>query len=390
MTVMSRNRIQIAIAPDSFKGTLTAPEAAACMARGVRRVLPNARLVIVPMADGGEGTVETVLAATGGRQIACRVHDPLGRAAGAFYGLTPDGTAVMEMAQASGLMLLAPRKRNPLKTSTRGTGDLIKSALDRGARRFLIGVGGSATNDGGAGMARALGICLLDSRGRQLPEGGGALERLARIDASGLDPRIGRARIDVACDVRNPMTGPEGASRVYGPQKGATPLMVRQLDRNLARLAEIMRRDLGVDIENLPGGGAAGGLAAGLVAFTGARLVPGVQTVVRITRLAERIRGSDLVITGEGRTDWQTCFGKVPIGVASVAVRLGIPVIILSGSVGPGAADVIARGVDAVLAVIESPVPESELRATAGTRLTRAAGQVARIYARGWLTKKGV
>jgi len=382
--------MQITIAPDSFKGTLTAAEAAASIARGVRRALPDARLVLVPMADGGEGTVDALLAAVGGRRVACRVHDPLGRCVTASYGLIPGGTAVLEMAQASGLMLLSPGERNPLRTSTRGTGELIKSALERGVKRLLIGVGGSATNDGGTGMARALGARFLDDKGKELPEGGGPLERLARIDPGRLDPRLRKIAIDVACDVHNPLTGPDGASRVYGPQKGATPAMVRQLDRNLMRLSAIIRRDMGMDIKLLPGGGAAGGLAAGLVAFAGARLVPGVKTVIRLTGLERRMKGSDLLITGEGRTDRQTCFGKTPVGVAHTASRLRIPVVLLSGSLGEGASEVIGEGVDIVFSVIQEPIPEAELLAKAGPMLARAAEQVARIYACGRSRKKGV
>ncbi len=386
--------MKVVIAPDSFKECLSAREAARSLARGVRDACPRARVACVPMADGGEGTVEALVDATGGRYVAATVTAPLGNRVRARFGLLgdlsdPDGssgsrrggrTAVIEMAAASGLPLVPPRRRKPLVTTTRGTGELIAAALDRGARRILIGIGGSATVDGGAGMAAALGVKLLDAKGLPAPPGGGGLARLARIDVSGLDPRVRRARIEVACDVTNPLCGPAGAARVYGPQKGATPAMVRALDRNLARLARIIRRDLGVDVRNLPGSGAAGGLGAGLVAFLGARLRPGVAMVVDAVNLREALRGADLVITGEGRMDRQSAFGKTPVGVAQAAKKFGIPVVAVCGSIGEGADAVLARGIDAYFSIMPGPMSLDEAMRRASELLRRTAAQVMRLY----------
>ena len=370
----------IAIAPDSFKGTLSAVQAAACMERGLRRALGRVSFRSVPMADGGEGTVRTIVAATGGRLVRRRVSDPLGRKRMAVFGLTGDGgTAVIEMAEASGLMLLKSSERNPLVTSTRGTGELIRHALDLGASRILIGIGGSATNDGGTGMARALGARFLDRRGEPIPEGGGALRRLARIDMSGLDPRLGQVMIEAACDVDNPLLGPRGAARVYAPQKGATPSMVRELERGLSRFAEVGRRDVGAAVADVPGAGAAGGLGAGLLAFLGARLRRGVEVVSEIVQLERRLAGCDLVVTGEGRMDGQTVHGKTPAGVAAVAARLGIPVIAICGSLGPDAQRVHEVGIAACFSALREPVPEDELPRRAPRLLEDCAEEVGRL-----------
>ncbi|MCE9615122.1 MAG: glycerate kinase [Lentisphaerae bacterium] len=372
----------IAIAPDSFKGTLTAPQAAACMARGLVRAIPKVRTRLIPMADGGEGTVAAVVGATGGRLVRRRVRDPLGRPVRATFGLSGDGrTAVIEMSEASGLVRLAPGERNPLMTSTAGTGDLIRAALDLGARHLLIGIGGSATNDGGTGMARALGVRFVDRAGRELREGGGALGRLARIDMSGCDARLLKARIRVACDVDNPLCGREGASRVYGPQKGGTPAMVATLDANLRRLAAIVRRDLGVEMLHVPGGGAAGGLGAGLMAFAGGTLRKGVEIVIDCVGLAKRLDGCDVVITGEGRMDGQTARGKTPAGVARVAKQLGLPVIAICGMLGPGVEAVRKAGIDAWFSTVVGPLDDKDVKATAARRLTDAAEQVGRVLA---------
>jgi glycerate kinase len=269
--------MRVVIAPDSFKGSLTALAAAEAMARGVREVFPAAEVVAVPIADGGEGTVDALVAATGGRIVECTVSGPLGGPVTARWGVLGDGTtAVIETAAASGLTLLPPGRRDPGRATTRGTGELLRAALDAGLRRAVIGLGGSATTDGGAGLARALGVRFLDAGGRELPDGGAALARLARVDASRLDPRLAGADLLVACDVENPLTGPEGAAAVYGPQKGATPALVRELDAALARYAEVAGAATGRDVAAVPGAGAAGGLGAGLLLFTPARLRPGV------------------------------------------------------------------------------------------------------------------
>jgi glycerate kinase len=373
--------MKVVIAPDSFKECLSAREAAEAIARGVRDVCPCAKVACVPMADGGEGTVEALVDATGGRFARARVTAPLGDRVSARFGILGDGaTAVIEMAAASGLPLVPPNRRNPLVTTTYGTGELIAAALGRGVRKILVGIGGSATVDGGAGMASALGVRLLDAKGRGIAPTGGALAKVSRIDVSGLDPRVRAVGIEAACDVDNPLTGKTGAARVYGPQKGASAAQVRLLDRNLARLARVIRRDLGVDVAAMPGSGAAGGLGAGLVAFLGARLRPGVAMVIDAVRLPERLRGADLVITGEGRMDRQSAFGKTPVGVAQAAKRLGIPVVALCGSIGDGAEAVLSRGIDAYFAITPGPMTLDEAMRRASELLRRGAAQVMRLY----------
>src|SRR5690606_515448 len=293
-----------------------AKEVAAAIAAGVRKVWPDARIDCVPLADGGEGTVEALVEATGGRFVQARVTGPLGEPVEAVYGLLGDGeTAVIEMAAASGLPLVPPDRRDPARATTRGTGELIRAALDRGCRRLIIGIGGSATNDGGAGMAQALGVSFRGRHGRVLPLGGLALRELEAIDLSGLDPRIRETEIVAACDVDNPLYGPRGASAVYGPQKGATPELVEALDQALRRYAEVLYRDLGIDVQAIPGSGAAGGLGAGLVALLGAQLKPGIELVLEALDFRRRLEGADLVIAAEGGVDRQTAFGKAPSGV---------------------------------------------------------------------------
>lgn len=377
---MKARSIKIAVAPDSFKGSLTALEAARAVERGLKRALGRVTVVKIPMADGGEGTVRAIAEATGGRLVSRTVTGPRGRKVRAELGLSGDReTAVIEMAAASGLALLRPKERDPMRATTRGTGELIRSALRMGARKILVGIGGSATNDGGMGMARTLGVRFHDKRGRPLPEGGGTLADLDRIDMSGLDAAVGRSSFEVACDVDNPMTGPRGAAAVYGPQKGATPAMVRRLDKGLARLARIVRRDIGADILRVPGSGAAGGLGGGLMAFLGARLRPGVDIVIDAVRLIDRMRGCALVVTGEGRMDGQTVFGKTPAGVARAAKKLGLPVIAICGSLGEGVENVHGVGIDAYFSALEEPVREEELPRRGPAMLERCAEQVGRL-----------
>jgi glycerate kinase len=327
--------MRIVVAPNAFKGSLSALEAAEAIGEGIRIAAPDADLVLVPIADGGDGTVDALVASTQGERCTRRVRGPLGDPVDAEYGLIDGGsTAVIEMAKAAGLALVPPDKRDPRITTTYGVGELLQHAYDGGARHFVIGIGGSATNDGGAGMAQALGYHLLDETGRELPPGGLALKRLARIHVGGVHANWKKCEVDVACDVTNPLTGPHGASAVYGPQKGATPEMVAELDAALHHFAEIIRRDLGVDVEHLPGAGAAGGLGAGLVAFLGARLRPGAEMVMEALHLDERLTGAHLVVTGEGRIDSQTArFGKGPAAVARHAKNAGIPVVAIGGSV---------------------------------------------------------
>lgn len=370
--------MKIVIAPDSFKESLSALEVAKCIESGFREIFPDAEYRKLPVADGGEGTVEAMVAATGGETIRVPVTGPLGEQVEAFYGLTGDGgTAVIEMAAASGLALVEPRQRNPLKTTTFGVGELIRAALDRGARRFILGIGGSATNDGGAGMAQALGVRLLDGQGKDLGFGGGSLDGLSRIDTTALDPRLAQCRIEVACDVDNPLIGPKGASAVFGPQKGATPAMVRQLDANLAHYADIIQRDLGVAVAELPGAGAAGGLGAAMVAYLGADLRPGVDIVTNAVGLEPMVVDADLVITGEGRIDSQTIHGKTPIGVARVAKRHGKPVVGIAGCLTRDVAVVHAHGIDAVFSVLYRSCTVAEALAEAADNIRREARNIA-------------
>ena len=372
--------MKIVIAPDSYKESLSALEVAQAVEAGFRQVFPDADYVLVPVADGGEGTVDAMVAATGGRKETVTVSGPLGEPVEAFYGLTGDGdTAVIEMAAASGLALVPPDRRNPLLTSSRGTGELIRAALDAGARRFILGIGGSATNDGGAGMVQALGARLLDLEGRELDGSGGDLARLERIDVSALDPRLAECRIEVACDVDNPLTGARGASAVFGPQKGATPEMVQALDANLARLARIVERDLGVAVDAVPGAGAAGGMGAAMLAFFGATLKPGIEIVTAAVDLDTHVRDADLVITGEGRIDFQTVHGKTPIGVARVAKRHGKPVIGIAGSLGAEVGVVHAHGIDAVFSVLGKPCTLDEALRDAAANVELTARNVAAV-----------
>jgi len=373
--------MRIIIAPDSFKGSLTAAEVAESIARGIKRVLPEAETVTVPLADGGEGTVAALVSATGGRLVRKKVTGPLGDRVEAHFGLLGDGeTAVIEMAAASGLPLVPPEKRNPMVTTTYGTGELIRAALEEGCRRIIIGIGGSATNDGGAGMAQALGVKLLDEQGQDIPYGAAGLAKLDRIDTSSLDRRLAGVEILVACDVDNPLTGPRGAARVYGPQKGADPQMVEELDEILERFAAILHRDVGVAVKDTPGAGAAGGLGAGLMAFLKGRLAPGVELVLAALKLEERLReGADLVITGEGAINGQTVFGKAPIGVAKLAKRYHIPVVAIAGSIEPGGEAVFAEGIDAVAAIPPGPLSLAEAMAGAGELVADCAERVMRL-----------
>jgi len=373
--------LTIAIAPDSFKGSLTAEQAAQCIKKGFRRGFPNAEYRLIPMADGGEGTVAAMTSATNGRLVYVRVCGPLGRSVRAAFGVTGDGqTAVIEMAAASGLPLLKLSERNPLKTSTCGTGELIRKALDLGVKHMVIGIGGSATVDGGMGMARALGAKYLDARGREVPEGGGALGRIKKIDLSNLDARLKTVRLDVACDVTNPLVGSKGAAEVYGPQKGATPAMVKVLDAGLRNLSAVIQRDLGMLVRDIPGSGAAGGLGAGLLAFLGAKLKRGVTTVIDTVGLKDRLMGCDLVVTGEGRMDAQTAYGKTPAGVAGVARRLKIPVVAICGCVGRDVPQVRGAGIDVYFSALQENMAPEDVRARAAEMLGDCAAQVAFMW----------
>ena len=372
--------MKVVIAPQSFKGSLSALDAARAMDEGVRRVVSGAETVIVPVADGGDGTLETLVDATGGDIRSATVTGPIGKAVTAEWGALGDGkTAVIEMARTSGLALLSLDERDPLSATTYGLGEVVRVALDAGFRSFIVGIGGSATNDGGAGMAQALGVRLLDEAGNDLPPGGAALADLRRIDTSGLDERALEARFSVACDVSNPLTGPEGASAVYGPQKGATREQVKQLDAALQKFAEIVESDIGLSINDVPGSGAAGGLGGGMMAFLNGSLRTGVDIVLDQVGLDEQLQGADLVITGEGQVDFQTVYNKAPIGVAWRAKERGIPVIAISGSLGKGFEDVHAEGIDAVSSIVSAPMTLEEA-STRGSELIADAAAEAMRY----------
>jgi glycerate 2-kinase len=376
--------MRVVIAPDKFKGSLSASQAARAMARGVRSALPSAEIDEVPMADGGEGIVDALVAATGGTFHTTEATGPLGKPVQARFGMLGDGrTAVVEMATASGLVLVPADARNPLSTTTRGTGELLLAAIDAGARRLIVGIGGSATNDGGAGMAQALGFRLLDSDGREIGPGGGSLGRLDRIERPERGWGLPDVEIDVACDVTNPLCGPDGASAVYGPQKGATPEMVAELDRNLTRFAKIVERDLGVSIASIPGAGAAGGLGAGLLAFAGGRLQRGIDLVVDAVGLKDHLRSADLCLTGEGSIDAQSAFGKTAVGVARLARSLGCPTLALVGAIGEGAEKTLDEGINAYFSICPGPIPLETAVAEASSLLEQAAEQAFRGFLAG-------
>ena len=371
--------MRVVIAPQSFKGSVSGPDAARAIEEGVRRIFPEAETVLIPVADGGDGTLDALVDATAGRTFANRVNGPLRGRVRARWGVMGDGkTAVIEMAQASGLALLAYKDRNPRHTTTYGTGQLIKRALERGYRRIIVGMGGSATNDGGAGMAWALGARFYDAKGHPLPPGGASLSRLATIDVSRLHPDLKRTEIIAASDVENPLCGPEGASAVYGPQKGASARTVQSLDKALQRYATVIRESLGVDVADRPGAGAAGGLGAGLMAFCGGQVQSGIDIVCEAVDFDARLKGADLVITGEGRTDASTVYNKAPVGVARRAAPLGIPVIVLAGSLGRGFEAVYEHGITAAMSIVDRPMSmrgsgsrTSEMLASAAERAMR-------------------
>ncbi len=372
--------MKIVIAPQTFKGSISALAVARAMDEGVRRVVPDSETVLVPVADGGDGTLETMVEGSGGEIKVSEVTGPLGERVAASWGAMGDGaTAVIEMARTSGLALFPVEKRDPLTATTYGLGEAIGHALDAGFRRFIIGIGGSATNDAGAGMAQALGVRLLDGDGRELPRGGAALSGLQRIDPSGLDTRVRESRFLVACDVNNSLTGPEGASAIYGPQKGATPDMVERLDAALGHFAEVALRDLGADVNDIPGAGAAGGLGGGLIAFLGAELGTGVDIVLDVVGLDGQLEGADLVITGEGCLDHQTVYNKAPIGVASLAKARGIPVVAISGSLGERYREVHHHGIEAVAAITCYPMSIDEASERAAELLAGATEEALRF-----------
>lgn len=371
--------MKIIIAPDSFKGSSSSINAAQAIKRGIKKIYPSAECIIVPVADGGEGTVEAAVSAAGGKYKTVKVTGPLGKAVKARFGILPGGKAVIEMAEASGITLIPKEQLNPLKTSTYGTGELIKAALDVGCTQIMMGIGGSATTDCGIGMAAALGAKFLNEKGVETEKNGSALLHIKTIDLSNIDPRIKNAEIITACDVTNPLHGNKGAAYIYGPQKGAGEAMVKELDAGLKNMAGLIKKQLKSNAADIPGAGAAGGLGCGLTAFLGSRLMSGIDAVLDIVNFNEIIKDADLIITGEGKIDGQSIYGKVPVGIAGRAAKFGIPVIAIVGDIGENTDIVYNHGIDAVISTVNKAMPLEEAMAESSALLEETAERVMRI-----------
>lgn len=369
------------LAPDSFKESMTAEQACMAMQRGIQKAIPDAQFIHVPMADGGEGTVDALIAAKQGRQVAIQVSGPFPhQKIDTYFGLIDDDqTAVIEMAMANGIHLIEKSQRNPLFTSTFGTGEMIKAALDHGATKIIIGLGGSVTNDAGAGMAQALGAKFLNQNGQAVEQGGGQLDQVYTIDLSGLDARLKNTEILIASDVNNPLCGENGASHVFAPQKGASPEIVGILDRNLNYFADLVKRQLDIDVKHIAGAGAAGGLGFGLMVFAAAKIRSGVEMIIEETQLAEKIAQADYVFTGEGGIDFQTKFGKTPFGVAQVAKRLNKPVIACAGYIGEGIEELYVEGFTAILGIVDGVCDLQTALKNGERNLERTCENVARL-----------
>ena len=348
--------MKIVIASDSFKGSCSTIEVAEAIEKGIRKIYSDAEIIKIPMADGGEGTVDALVIGTGGKYEEVEVIGPLGETIKTQYGILEGNIAVIEMAAASGLTLVKDEERNPLITTTYGTGQMIKAAMEKGCKKILIGIGGSATNDGGIGMAQALGVSFKDKDGNEIGYGGEKLAQIHNIDLSNINKSLKETEIIIMSDVINPLCGPNGAAAIYGPQKGATPEIVKLLDNNLKYYAKVINEKLGKDILDVPGAGAAGGLGAGLIVFCNASLCAGIEKVLDITGIDQHLVDADLVITGEGQMDHQSVFGKVPVGVGRRALKYNVPVIAIVGSVGEGASTVYAHGINAIMDIVTSPM----------------------------------
>ena len=373
--------MKIIIAPDSFKGSLSALEVAQAIERGVKRVKKEANTVLVPVADGGEGTMDCLVTSTNGRKVQVTVTGPLATPVQAEYGILGDGaTCVIEMASASGLCLVDCSELNPMVATTYGTGELIKQALDDGFRKFILAVGGSATNDGGAGMLQALGMKLLDGNEESIGLGGGALRNLVYIDADEFDSRIKQSEFLIASDVQNPLVGLTGASHVFGPQKGATPEMVQTLDTNLSHWADLVQKHIGMRLHDLPGAGAAGGIGGAFQSFFPSKTYRGIDIVIEYTKLGELMADADCVFTGEGQIDYQTASGKTPMGVAQEAQKRGIPVFALAGSIGTGIDALYPCGITSVHSIVNGPMKLEEAIENAAILLEQTAEQVVRTF----------
>ena len=372
--------MRIVIAPDSFKECLTANQVAVAISEGIKKVIPYAEIIFIPIADGGEGTVEALVTATGGKIIQASAVDALNRPIQSFYGILGDNkTAVIEMAAASGIELLAPEEQNPMITSTYGTGLLLKAAMEEGFTEIILGIGGSATNDGGAGMAQALGFGLLDRNNNSIGRGGGSLGELHQIDFSKVHPLLRKTKITVACDVQNPLLGSMGATHVYGSQKGATPQMVETLEKNMTHFAQILAQKFGINFTRIPGGGAAGGLGAGLMAFCNAEIVPGFNLISKLTLLEEHIERASLVFTAEGKIDAQTAFGKTISGVAQLGKKYRVPVIALAGTVSDDLTELHKQGLTSAFAIANQPMSLEESKTNATELLAATSEQIMRL-----------
>lgn len=372
--------MRIVVAPDSFKGSVSAVETANAIERGIKTVFSEAEVIKLPIGDGGEGTVEALVAATNGKMLCQDVVSPLGSTVKAFWGVLGDGkTAVIEMAAASGLPLVPENQKDPRITTTYGTGQLIKAALDMGMKKIIVGIGGSATNDGGCGMIQALGGRFLSVDGQSLPFGGAALAELASIDLSNLDARLQDTAIIVACDVDNPLCGPKGASAVYGPQKGATPEIVVELDQALLHFAQKAEAVTGRAVAGQAGAGAGGGIGAGFLFFTNAKLRPGVEIVLEAVDFASLVSSAQLVITGEGQTDFQTAFGKAPVGVAKIAQKYQVPTICLAGCLGEGHEEVLKEGIDGLMSTVPRAMSLEECFESGPALIEQGAARLCRI-----------
>lgn len=368
------------VAPDSFKESMTAKEVCDAMEKGIKKADSAAEVIKVPMADGGEGTVDSLVDATNGQRVIVEVTGPLGNKISAYYGILGNGTtAVIEMAKASGLEIVEKKKRNPMITTTFGTGELIRDALDHNVKEIIIGLGGSSTNDGGSGMAQALGAKLLDQNNHQISFGGGNLDKLDKIDISNLDSRLQDVKIILASDVTNPLIGKDGASRVFGSQKGATPEMVEKLENNLQHYAKIIKRDLNKDVASVSGAGAAGGLGAGLMAFTTCKMRQGVDIAIEVTKLEEKVKSADYVFTGEGGTDFQTKFGKTPYGVAKLGKKYHKPVISLAGYLGEGIDSLYSEGFTAIFGIIPGACDLSTALKNGPSNVARTTENIVRL-----------
>lgn len=380
--------MKIIIAPDSFKGSVSAIEATNNIEKGIKKVFNDATIVKIPIADGGEGTVDAIIMGSQGIYKEAVVTGPLGEKITGKYGVLPDGSAVIEMAAASGITLVPKDNLNPMEATTYGTGELVKAALDEGAKKIIIGIGGSATNDGGMGLAQALGAIFKDQEGQVLGLGAKYLQAIHTIDISALDKRLQQVEFIVACDVTNTLCGDQGASAVYGPQKGASPQMVQDLDNSLKHFAAIIKKDLGKDILEVPGGGAAGGLGAGLLVFCNAILKSGIKTVLEAVNIEQHLKNTDMIITGEGRIDGQSIYGKVPVGIAEVAKPYNIPVIALVGSIGSDASKVYDYGITSIMSILDNPMPLEQAISRAEDLLVDSAERMMRLIKAGMMMSK--